>query len=120
MLSSDKGQAPLRINTSRQGRPSLANLVLRILEGLELAFTADARHHEFALLVLDHEARGDELLQQVDGGISMRLLRLHRLDLGLEGVVLHELGLGALLLQHLGGLLVFDLLLRTPPLGSGL
>ena len=91
-----------------------------VLERLELALAADAGQGEVAILILSDEAGADELLEKVKGCITMRLLALHDLHLGLEGIVLHELGLSSLLFQHLGVMLVFDLLLGPLPFAGRL
>ena len=71
----------------------MVSLFLLIGEGPECALAADARHREVAILVLGHEAGGHKLLQQVQGSITFALAALHHLDLGLECVVLLDLGL---------------------------
>ena len=64
-----------------------------IFERLELPLAADAGHGEVAILVLGHVAGGHKLPQQVQGSITFALAALHHLDLGLECVVLLDLGL---------------------------
>ena len=70
---------------------------LLVAERLELPLAADTRHDEVSFLILMDVAGGDELREQVDRCVTLRLLRLHHLDLCLEGIELHELGLCSLL-----------------------
>ena len=86
----------------------------------ELPLAADTRQGEAAFLILVNEASGNELPEQVDCRITLSLAVLHHLDLGLEGVELHELGLGSLLFSHLGFMLVLDLLLGPLSLATRL
>ena len=78
---------------------------------LELALATYTRHDEAAILLLMDEAGGDELREQVDRCVTLSLLGLQHIDLGFEGIVLHELGLGSLLFPHLSVMFVLDLLL---------
>ena len=77
---------------------------------LEFAIAADTRHYEAAIFFLSDKASGNKLLEQVDCCVSLRFLSLQLIGLGLEGIVLHDLGLGSLLFSHLSIMFFLDLL----------
>ena len=85
---------------------------------LEFAIAADTRHYEAAIHLLSDKTSGNELLEQVNCCVSLRFLGLQIIDLGLEGIVLHDLGLGPLLFSHLSIKFVLDLLFDPLPLAT--
>ena len=81
------------------------------LERLKFAFLANAGDREGAVVRLLDVTGIEELLHEISGYQTFFSVRLHHLDLYLQGIILGQLGLGLLLLQDYCLLIVIDLLL---------
>ena len=81
------------------------------MERLKFAFLANAGDREGAVVRLLDVTGIEELLHEISGYQTFFSVRLHHLDLYLQGIILGQLGLGLLLLQDYCLLIVLDLLL---------
>ena len=106
--------------TNLVAAPVLIFVILSSLEGLESPIRTVTLHGKATIIILLQHASLEELLDQGRSCFVIGPLLLHHGDLGLQRLVVGELGLGLLLLEDSLLLLLLDLLLGATPLAASL